>query len=180
MKTPTNVLLAMSALGCVQAKDIVAWAVDSMVEGVDSESLRILAGFDERESIFELQDYFSKVKSELGLCEPPKDEAVRTYSLHLAKAILEPGSDYDRLVSKLYELCYTNDYPDYLMDWYLLDDGLSDIRAGQYPTCFEQLYKADAREVTIGIARTFINKNSEQDETQQPPLAALSSTSPVT
>lgn len=111
---------------------------------------------------------------------PSKDEVVRTYSLHLAKAILKPGSDYDRLVSKLYELCYTNDYPDYLMDWYLLDDGLSDIRVGQYPTCFEQLYKADAREVTIGIARTFINKNSEQDETQQPPLAALSSTSPVT
>jgi hypothetical protein len=179
MKTPTKVLLAMSALGCVQAKDLVAWAVDSMVNGLDSESLRILAGFDERESIFDLQEYFTKVKSELGLCEPPKDEAIRTYSLHLAKAILEPGSDYELLVSQLYELCHMNDYPGYLMDWYLLDDGLWDIRAGQYPIGFEQLYEADAREVTIGIARTFINNNSEQGEAGQPPLAALSATSPV-
>jgi len=170
----------MSALGCVQPKDIVAWAVDLMVDGLDSDSLRILAGFDERESIFELREYLAKVKSELGLCEPQKDEAIRTYSLHLAKAILEPGSDYELLVSQLYELCYTNDYPGYLMDWYLLDDGLSDIRAGQYPIGFEQLYKADAHEVTMSIARTFINNNSELDEVEQPPLAALSTISPTT
>ena len=133
-----------------------AWAVDCMVDGLDSDSLRILAGFDESESIFELQECFLKVKSELGLCEPQKDEAVRIYALHLAKTILEPDSDQERLVSQLCEPCHTNDYPEYLMEWYLLDDGLADIRSGHYPACFDKLYKADAREITMGVARSFV------------------------
>ncbi|QQL44623.1 hypothetical protein [Sulfuriroseicoccus oceanibius] len=162
MKIPTEVLLAMSVLGTIKTKDIVDWAVESMVAGLDSDSLRILAGFDEADSIFELGEYFSKVKSELDLREPQKDEAIRIFSVHLAKAILEEDSDYVRLVSQISELCSANDYPECLMEWYWLDDGLLDVRAGSYPFGFQELYEADAREITNRVAKVFIEKQSEQ------------------
>jgi hypothetical protein len=162
MKIPTDVLLAMDVLGTIKTKDVVDWAVDSLVAGLDSDSLRILAGFDESDSIFEIRDYFTKVKSELDLHEPLKDQAVRIYSVHLANAILEKDSNYGSLVSQLSELCYKNDYPDYLMEWYSLDDGLLDIQAANYPFGFQELNKADPREFTVGVARTFVEKNSEQ------------------
>ena len=161
MKISTEALLAMNVLGTMKTKAVVDWAVDSMVAGLDSESLRILAGFDEDDWIFELREYFSKVKSELGLREPQKDEAVRIYSVHLANAIVETDSDYVPIVSRLSELRYTNDYPDFLMEWYSLDDGLADIQAGSYPFGFQELYKADPREVANGVAKAFIEKQSE-------------------
>jgi hypothetical protein len=161
MKMPATVILAMSALDCARSEDFIAWAVDEMVAGRYSDALAVLAGFDESVSSFELREYFQKAKRELGLSEPTKPEAIQCYSTHLAQSVLEPGSDYRPIVTKLSALCYSNDYPSHLMEWYELEDGLCDIESMKnYPFAYEALYQADPRAVVEDVARRFLQ--SEQ------------------
>ena len=156
MKTPTEAILAMSALGCASAEDIVAWAVEAMVNGMSSDSLSVLAGFDSGVSSFELDEYFRKTKKDLGLIEPTRGEAIQAYAIHLARRILEHDGDFRSIVAKLSRLCSTNYYPSTLMEWHELDDGLCDIEAKNYPFAYDELYNADPRSVVEQAARSFL------------------------
>jgi len=164
MKIPTKVILAMSALECARTSDFIAWAIDELVAGRESDALAVLAGFDERVSSFELGEYFQKAKRELCVAEPTRAEAMNQYTTYLAQRILESGSDYRSIVAKLAKLCYSNDYPSYLMEWYDLEDGLCDIESAKnYPFAYEALYQADPRVIAEDLARSFLkNKESEQ------------------
>ena len=160
MKTPTAVILAMSALDCAEKNDFISWAIDELVAGNESEALAVLAEFDEGVSSFELQEYFEKVKRELGVSEPTRLEALDQYTTYLAQSILDPGSDYRSIVAKLATLCHTNNYPSNLMEWYELDDGLSDLASAKnYPFAYPELYNANPREVVERVAREFLKAN---------------------
>jgi len=163
MTITTPAIQARHVLGRAQTGDYIDWAVDAMVAGFDSPNLRMLAGLDRFVSPFEAEEHFKRARRELNLPEPNREQAQRDYSIHLAECILDPGSDFETLVAKLSELCYTNDYPDYLMEWYSLDDGLTDIRAGHYPHGYDELYHADPRKIACDVATAFIKSNSERD-----------------
>lgn len=160
MTTPA--IQARHVLGRAQAGDYIEWATDAMTSGSDSPNLRILAGLDRFVSPFEAEDHFKRARKELGLAEPSQEQAIRDYAIHLAELILEPDSDFDSLVEKLSKLCNIEDYPAYLMEWYSLDDGLTSLRTGHYPHGYDELYQTDPREVVCGVARSFIELNSEQ------------------
>ena len=160
MTTPA--IQAQHVLGRAQAGDYIDWAVDALVSGSDSPNLRILAGLDRFVSSFEAEEHFKKARKELGLPTPSRDRAIKNYALHLACCILDPDSPYETLVAKLSELCYTNDYPAYLMEWYALDDEIPDISTRHYPYGFDKLHQVDPRKVVTEIAKRFITDNSEQ------------------
>ena len=158
MTISTPVIQARHALGRAQAGDYIDWATGALKSGSDSPNLRILAGLDRFVSPFEAEEHFKKARQELGLSAPDRQQAIRDYAFNLAESILEPQSDYQTFVARLAELCYSNDYPAFLMEWYSLEDGLTDIRAGNYPHGYESLYKADPRKVVTDMARLFINQ----------------------
>jgi hypothetical protein len=158
MVLSTPAIQAKHALGRASAGDYIDWAASALESGADSRHLRILAGFDRLGSFFEAGEYFTKARLELGLATPDRDQALRDYAVHLAQAILEPDSDYPKIVAQLAELCWANDYPGYLADWYSLDDGLTNALAGEYPWGYEALYQADPREVVTHVAREFIDQ----------------------
>lgn len=156
ISTPT--IQARHAMGRASAGDYIDWAADALAAGTDSRNLRILAGLDRFVSTFEAEEHFMKAREELGLVAPDRDQALKDYAVHLAEQILEPDSKYPELVAQLAELCWTNDYPGFLMDWYSLDDGLDNALAGEYPWGYEALYQADPRKVVTHVARAFIDQ----------------------
>jgi len=168
MTMTTPAIQARHILGCAQAGDYIDWAVDAMVAGFDSRNLRILAGLEPCVASFEAEEHFKRARRELNLPKPNREQALRDYAIHLAECILLPDSDFETLVAKLSELCHTNDYPDYLMEWYLLLDGLTDIRTGHYPHGYDELYQAEPRKIACDVATAFIKNNSEQDVGGQP------------
>lgn len=172
MMMTTPAMQARHVLGRAQAGGYVDWATDAMMAGSDSPNLRILAGLDRFVSPFEAEDQFKRARKELGLPTPNRDQALKDYAIHLAESIHKPASNFDILVAKLSELHHTNDYPDcpdYLMEWYSLDDGLTDIRSANYPYGFDELYQSDPSKIVVEIANTFITNNNEQDGAGQPP-----------
>ncbi|WP_411825420.1 hypothetical protein [Luteolibacter sp. AS25] len=170
MKTPTAVILAMSALDCAGTNDFVSWAIDELLAGNESEALAVLAGFDEGVSSFELQEYFEKAKRELGVSEPTRSEALGQYTTYLVQSILDPDSDYRPIVAKLATLCHTNNYPSNLMEWYELDDGLADLASAKnYPFAYPELHGANPKDVVEKVAREFIKANKAQMATPRKP-----------
>lgn len=158
MTFPTSAIQLRHASGSAQASDYIDWAAGALEGGSDSRHLRVLAGLDRSVSAFEAEESFKKAREELGLPMLDRDEAIKAYAVHLAEAILEPESDYPAIVAQLARLCSANDYPDYLSDWYSLDDGLTNALAGEYPWGYEALYQADPREVVAHVARAFIDQ----------------------
>ncbi|HET6408623.1 MAG TPA: hypothetical protein VFG14_12130 [Chthoniobacteraceae bacterium] len=164
MTISTSAIQARHALGRAQAGDYIDWAVDALALGSDSPNLRILAGLDRFISPFEAEEHFKKARKELGLSAPGRQQAILDYAISLAETILEPGSDYQTIVSKLAELCHSNEYPDFLMEWYSVEDGLADIRAGCYPYGYEALYQADPRKIVTNIAQAFIVERKQRTD----------------
>lgn len=161
MKISTEVILAMSALGYAMRSDLIAWAIDELVSGGESDALAVLAGFDEHTSSYELRDYFEKAKRELGLSEPTKSDALEQYANYLAESILEPDSDYRPIVAKLATLCHLNNYPSKMFEWFELDDGLADLASAKnYPFAYPELSSANPREVVEKVAREFLKANN--------------------
>jgi hypothetical protein len=62
------------------AQDCVDWALQALCEGLDSPSLRILAGLEPLLNSFEVLGYTKKTLKELGINELVGVEAVLAYS----------------------------------------------------------------------------------------------------
>jgi hypothetical protein len=161
VKISTPAIQAKHALQRTQTEDYVEWATSMLEAGEDSENLRILAGLSRFASPFEAEEHFRKARKELGISEPTKVQAIRDYAIHLAQQIIDETIPFQQGVEILSQLCYSNDYPKYLMGWYNLDDGLTDIRCGQYPHTYPDLYGKSPKEIVIRAAHTFIKSNTE-------------------
>ena len=68
----TYTLLLNHLTGAARPKDYIEWAVERLSEGVDSPSLRILAGLNMRFERHEVEPYFKKTCKELKIETPPE------------------------------------------------------------------------------------------------------------
>jgi hypothetical protein len=74
-------------------------AVTALYEGIESESLYVLAGMNDRDSTFELQTYFDKSLSELEITLPNKYTSAQfLLRYHLNKMVIEPETAYDTMI----------------------------------------------------------------------------------
>ncbi len=116
-------LLLDGWMGDVRGEDYVAWAVDLLVAGRDTPSLRILAGLNPTHEQ-DIERYFLRTCRELGL-EPlevsdnPRDAVPIVRRLSVS-GTLSPDETL-HYMSRLYEL---SEYSDPLLSlWFALDDG---------------------------------------------------------
>src|SRR4051812_4317717 len=105
MKISSAEIQVKYALRRIHDGDYIDWAVGCLEDGLDSKSLRILAGFERFASPFECEEYFLKARTELALPEPTLEEALCTYATHIAQQILQPESDFHKLVGMVSALC---------------------------------------------------------------------------
>ena len=82
--------------------DYSRWAEDALEQGLDSPSLRILAGLGSRTTYFEAEPYFRRSMAELGIALPTVDESLRRlYLREVARQIsageISPAEGLERI-----------------------------------------------------------------------------------
>jgi hypothetical protein len=112
-------------MGDLWPEDYIAWAVDLLVAGRDTPSLRILAGLNPTHERGDIEGYFLRSCKELGLellelSDNPRD-AVRFVKRLYQSSAFSP----EETVHRMANLCQRSDYSDPLLEaWFALDDAL--------------------------------------------------------
>ena len=68
---------------------LVDWAVDALVGGWDSPSLRILAGLEKPPNEFEVDHFVARLAHELGIALPDRKGLTDQYALAIARDIVD-------------------------------------------------------------------------------------------
>ena len=122
-----DLLIARKRLGQLAGADLVAWAVASLSDGLDSNSLRCLASLDlEGEvRVAEAEALFSSAVAELGISTPDEDLAIRAYVRNLAVEIVRGDVAPQEQVARIHaEVLSPLNHPRDLMVWCYVGDGL--------------------------------------------------------
>ena len=127
--------LAAYSLGFKTDKDLPDIAMTAMEEGYDTASLRMLAGKSEKDSAFELREYFGLALKELGLSLPERKEAltrvVAFYANRIAEKEVDTYQGFDEMNAMINKtefdcesLGLMSCYVDYITIWEEKSDGL--------------------------------------------------------
>jgi hypothetical protein len=146
------------------AQDCVDWALEALCEGVDSPSLRILAGLEPLLNSFEVLDYTRRTLKELGISELVGEEAVLAYSRDLAEEIIERRESLRANLSALFRLCHTNDYLSEIYDFYLLECTYTDFDYQDVQYYWEGATKENIEGIVIKTCQTFIESYDQGAE----------------
>ena len=109
------------------AADYVEWAIERLVAGQDSASLRVLAGLDPRSTWFEADDLFVRSARELGVEPPERTAAVRAHAREVARGLLDGRVSTTEAVRALGRICQAMKYREYV-EWLDLDEPLWSLR----------------------------------------------------
>jgi len=135
--------------------DVVAWAMEMLEEGYDTESLGILAGLTEPLSWQEVESYLNKAIGELGWDMPPDEEScLRAYALDVARAIIEGTVSTREGCAEIYRIWLALDYPNDLLAWSFLDEGLN-------PEKYEELTDTQLDAAIIKYAHSMIHRDRQ-------------------
>ena len=130
----TDKLLLDRWMGYALPEDYVAWAVELLVAGRDTPSLRVLAGLNPTLERGDIEVYFLRSCKELKLRPLESSDSPRD-AVPLVKRLYRSGTlspvETLQLMSRLFEL---SDYPDPLLEaWFTLDDAFADWDRGIPP-----------------------------------------------
>lgn len=109
-------LITKFELKLIPLSDIVSWATDLVVDGVDSESVVLLAGTSNGD-ISDVPDLFKASVEELGFIWPQEKEVDFEYVKILSESILNGSLDPSEEVSKISEINVKYDWPKELSDF---------------------------------------------------------------
>lgn len=127
--------IAAYSLGFKTDKDLPDIAMTALEEGHDTASLRMLAGKSEKDSAFELREYFGLVLKEQGLVLPERKEALISVLIFYASMIVNKKVDtyqgFDEMNNIINKTEFECDalglmscYVDYITIWEEKSDGL--------------------------------------------------------
>jgi hypothetical protein len=118
------------ALQLVTMKEVIDWAIDAVVGGFDSPSLRILAGLTDSDQA-EVGRYFSLVFRELQIPPLREELYVRFYTTLVLRELLSAKLGKKEALKRLSDLCIARGYEKELMDFYLLYHAKWDLETQQ-------------------------------------------------
>lgn len=91
--------IANYILGNIPASQLPQTGLAGLEENNDSQALRILAGMNEEDNLFEIEGYYRNTLNELKIKEPSRLEASRILVLYYLKQMVSyPGTAFDSMV----------------------------------------------------------------------------------
>tara|TARA_Y100001933_G_scaffold173794_1_gene172228 strand:+ start:312 stop:812 length:501 start_codon:yes stop_codon:yes gene_type:complete len=111
------------------AEDYVKWAYNALVNGYDSEQLRILSSYDNNSNLFEVSKVFDKVIMECNIAEPSQEECLLFKALRIAIEIRDREVDLVEKAKEMFYILVELEYSEKLMEWYWVSE---DIDASKY------------------------------------------------
>jgi hypothetical protein len=115
------------ALNLIDSEAVVAWAIDAIISGSDSESLRILAGLEQPFDQEEVKRLHRKSLRELGIIERPPESHVLFYIHSILQKMLAEKLTRKAALKSLADLCTNRNYDPKLWDFYLLYNAKWDL-----------------------------------------------------
>lgn len=109
--------------------DAIEWAVLALEAGFDSPNVLMLAASERPANWFETERYFRAALAEVGVPWPDRDQALRDHARDVAASVVDGSVDPEHGVQRLARYAVALDYPDDMMDLYVLEDEL-EIRYG--------------------------------------------------
>ncbi len=108
--------------GEADATEYVDWAIEQLVKGIETPSVKILASFMKPLYKPELEEYFYKSLDELGWGFPPFIENARICVKYLAEKILDGSLEPIKGAHEIYTYVRDLNYPEDLIVWLEIDD----------------------------------------------------------
>jgi len=134
MKTDT--LLLNRALGTGSREQCVEWAVDQMVAGADTPSLRILAGLNPQVELDEVEEFFQKAAGEMGIQDAMPSRDLRRAADIIWRCYSDGELTEDGVIDLMARLYGKSDYQDALFRiWFDIQEELAMLGSG-YEGCF--------------------------------------------
>lgn len=125
----TRAIRAWRALDEPPDQRWVEWAVRLLQEGVDTPTLRILAGLSDPLDRGEATRILDRVLLELNLPPLERQGAIRAYVSELLEELLSDPQRVGGVLDELRRMCLENDHDRTLMPFYLLAHARSDLQA---------------------------------------------------
>jgi hypothetical protein len=132
MKTDT--LLLNRAIGTGSREQCVAWAVDQMVAGADTPSLRILAGLNPQVDLDEVEEFFQKAAREMGIQDAMPSRDLRRAADIIWRCYSGGELTEDRVIDLMAMLYEKSEYQEFRI-WYDIQEELAMLGSG-YEGCF--------------------------------------------
>jgi hypothetical protein len=132
MEPPDDLLavLARRHLHAAGAPQVVDWAVAALVRGLDSESLRVLAGSTPLLNEFEVDDLLQQTARELGFPIPNRADCLAHHARQIAREIVAGRRTPAEGCLALVRVSAALDDPADLRGFVSLDDDLEMSREG--------------------------------------------------
>lgn len=129
-----RVKLAAYVLRHLSEKDLSDIAMTALSEGIDSDSIRILAGMNSSDNTFELRMYFETALIENNLILPDEKKALEIYITFVIQKInslsLSPYQGFEKIDDAIGKTAYYFDdmglmecYVDYIQIWEIKTGG---------------------------------------------------------
>jgi hypothetical protein len=122
----------MRQFGSSSGSRIVDWAVDALVAGWDSPSLRVLAGLEKPPNEFEVDRYVTQVAQELRIDIPNRRGLGELYALVIARDLVDGAAPPYEGSRELRRLWLVLGCPTSLQPWSMYEDGFELARDGIY------------------------------------------------
>ena len=153
--------IAEFVIGRFNYHDLPALAEEALSNGLDSESLKILAGLDEKCSEDDVKFYFNRSVKELGYSVPEIKDAIWLLVKNVAQRIVIGSLDeYDggRLICEYLKAWPGNEIPDILWKYKCrtstIEDWLFDMKdTGRDATKMINSEKKEIREISESMLR---------------------------
>jgi hypothetical protein len=120
----TEELLGKKLVHGLTGEDYVLWAETLLSKGLENESIEMLAslGLEHPIDTDEAKLYYGEICKELKISFPEKQQSSMTYAKYLAKKIVNKEITPENGASMLFKICMEADYPEELIDWYIITE----------------------------------------------------------
>lgn len=130
IKDEAQKLLGMMVFDELDSKQFVNWAVNSISNGYESESLLILAGLDVSDTE-ERKEYFRSSLKELNIeLKEEKFEILEDLAKHVSKSVLDNQLSSKSGLIKMLFICGESKYDNSFVDFYNINEDINLISDG--------------------------------------------------
>ena len=147
----------MRKLGRSADSGWVEWAVQMLVDGHDTPTLRVLAGESAPFNEFEMGSLLDRTLEEFGVPVPETvEDAAIAYTMRWVQQLASHAAEKGPTLSELAELCSELLYPDALLGFYTLHDAFDDLQYQEHSPNRLDATRANIDDIVTQEAREWL------------------------
>ena len=133
-------VFARQQMGIAEDKEFINWAVQELLHGNETNSIKILAGLENPINPFQIKEYINKSKKELKI-EFDENNIIDQYAVILAKQKLSNEISSRDIATEMFEILKYTDFNNKYFAWYNIDEYFDDFHVYNDTNLEEEIIK---------------------------------------